>query len=210
MNKRAKKLGLIFFLTLSACSKKQSFKIGALPSEISVSQAEIKNMKTKIPAYGIVIEKNGRKELEVNIEAGDTQSLRIGQKAKAFIGSTTKPISAKVSHILRAVSSETGQSLAWLGPIQKSLITPGQFVTAWIYTSQEKKAVAIPKSAVLLRGGKKFVVIKSQDQYRAQEIKTGISSGKEIEVTTGVKAGDSILTRGGIFFLYPDFKAAED
>ncbi len=210
MNKRAQKLGLIFLLAFSACSKKQRFKIGALPSEISISQAKIENMKTKIPAYGIVIERNGRKALEVNIEAGDTQSLRVGQKAKAFIGSNTKPISAKVSHILRAVSSETGQSLAWLSPSRKSSITPGQFVTAWIYTSQEKKVIAIPKPAVLLRGGKKFVVIKSQDHYRVQEIQTGISSGKEIEVLDGVKAGDSVVTQGGIFFLYPDFKAAED
>ena len=210
MNKRAKKLGLIFLLTLGACSKKQSFKIGSFPGEISIAQAKIKNMKTKIPAYGIVIEKNGRKELEVNIEAGDTQSLRVGQKAKAFIGSASKPVSAKVSHILRAVSSETGQSLAWLRPLGKFPVTPGQFVTAWIYTSKEKKAVAIPKSAVLLRRGRKFVVIKSQDQYRVQEIQTGISSGKEIEVTAGVRAGDPILTQGGIFFLYPDFKAAED
>ncbi len=192
-----------------ACSKKSAFKTGALSNGISIQPIAIAEMRTKIPAYGIVINKNGGKELEVNIEAGDTKSLRIGQEAKAFIGSEKKPLDARVDHILRAVSSETGQSLAWLVPLKKSRISSGQFVRAWIYTSPRKKVLAAPKSSILIRDGSRFIVVKVGSDYRVQKVTTGISSDKKIEISSGLKPGDQILTEGGIFFLYHNFKSAD-
>ncbi len=201
---------LLSIMAPAACSKHSFFKTGNLSDGLILKPAAFMEMRAKIPAYGIVINKDGRKELEVNIEAGDTKSLKVGQEAKAFIGALKTPVPARVARVLRAVSSETGQSLAWLIPLKKFQISPGQFVTAWIYTSRKKKVVAIPKSAILIRNGKKLIVVKAGDDYRVQEIKTGISSDKKIEILSGIQPGDQILTQGGLFFLYPNFKAVDD
>ncbi len=210
MNKNWKKTFFFLLITTFACSRRSSFKTGNLPDEIVTTTATFTEMRAKIPAYGIVINKNGQKELEVNIEAGDTKSLKVGQEAKAFIGSLKTPVPARVGRVLRAVSSETGQSLAWLIPLKKSPISSGQFVTAWIYTSRKRKVIAVPKPSILIRDGKKLIVVKTGDDYQVQEVKTGISSDKEIEISSGLKPGDQILTKGGLFFLYPDFKAVDD
>ena len=51
----------------------------------------------------------------------------------------------------------------------------------------------IPRSAVVKEGNERFVFVKeTSGSFEKKEIKTGIQSGKDIEVISGLKEGDVI------------------
>jgi multidrug efflux pump subunit AcrA (membrane-fusion protein) len=65
--------------------------------------------------------------------------------------------------------------------------------SATIYQEEKKGVMVIPRVAVIKEGNVKFVFVKeSSGAFEKKEIKTGIQSGKDIEVISGLKEGDVI------------------
>ncbi len=73
---------------------------------------------------------------------------------------------------------------------------PGMFVMADVVVARKDSAVVVPKEIILsdLKGKNVFVVDRGRAQLRA--IKTGIESENEIEVMSGLKAGERLVTKG--------------
>jgi RND family efflux transporter MFP subunit len=63
-----------------------------------------------------------------------------------------------------------------------------------VFTTKEKNNVLlIPNSAVTRQEGKSVVFVKNEDKVVANYIKTGFTDGKNVEVVSGLKAGDIVI-----------------
>jgi len=74
------------------------------------------------------------------------------------------------------------------------------FATFRILTGEATQSPAVPESAVVYEGNAAHVWVASGDgllAYRA--IRTGRSSHGLIEVVDGLKPGERIVTKGGLF-----------
>jgi cobalt-zinc-cadmium efflux system membrane fusion protein len=74
------------------------------------------------------------------------------------------------------------------------------FASFRILTSDASDAPAVPESAVVYEGEAAHVWVVSGDgvlAYRA--IHTGRNNGGLVEVLDGLKAGEQIVTKGGLF-----------
>ncbi|MCP9884120.1 hypothetical protein KBY97_03115 [Synechococcus sp. ATX 2A4] len=68
--------------------------------------------------------------------------------------------------------------------------------------------VSIPVAAVVKADGKSLVFVKYGTTYDPVFIKTGSSSGDQIEVSEGVTAGEEVVIQGGLS-LYAESKKSE-
>jgi Cu(I)/Ag(I) efflux system membrane fusion protein len=72
-----------------------------------------------------------------------------------------------------------------------SMLPIGSHVTATIYTGAAR-ALWLPQTAVLSLGMKQVVFVKAGDGFLAHAIVTGLRSGQEVQVVSGLNATDSV------------------
>ncbi len=215
------KLATFFFtattLLLMSCSKTKKFQVPELLDPPVLQKVIFKDLAEQIPAYGISIRNEGRLQSEVNVEAEDSPKLMVGEPAIVRPVPSQLSIRSQVSRVMKSVSAETGQSLAWLDPIEVSSCVPtGEFIYASIVTGIRHHVLTVPRRAILLKEGKTMVIREQREadgkkSYTAQPVVVGLTTEREAEIKSGLKADDQIVVQGGIGFLYPNFKAnAED
>lgn len=76
---------------------------------------------------------------------------------------------------------------------------PGSFVEVYLLSGERNGVLSIPLSALTEEQGVYFVYLKLDGEYyKKQEVKLGISDGSRVEILSGVKDGDTVVTRGAI------------
>lgn len=76
-------------------------------------------------------------------------------------------------------------------------IIAGSYVEVFLLGKSRPDVISIPVSALVESQGLFFVYIQvNEDDYRKQEVKTGASDGKNIEILSGLKAGDKVVVKG--------------
>ena len=71
-------------------------------------------------------------------------------------------------------------------------------MSAYVYLNRDQKnTVALPIDAVMRNGKLAYVWIKTgNNKFKMQSVTTGAESGNQIEITSGLKAGDVVVTSG--------------
>jgi cobalt-zinc-cadmium efflux system membrane fusion protein len=91
------------------------------------------------------------------------------------------------------------------------LLKPGMFATVTIDAKgvQTEKAILLPEEAVFLDGSRNYVFIQTApDKFEVREITAGRTLGKRLEVTHGLRQGDSVAVKGA-FILKSELKKGE-
>jgi cobalt-zinc-cadmium efflux system membrane fusion protein len=78
----------------------------------------------------------------------------------------------------------------------------GMYTDIEIKTTAAGQAVMIPRSAVQTVGDRQVVYVANRSEpgkFVEREVRLGESSGEQVEVVSGVKPGDQIVTKGSFF-----------
>ncbi|MFM7855351.1 MAG: efflux RND transporter periplasmic adaptor subunit, partial [Flammeovirgaceae bacterium] len=75
-------------------------------------------------------------------------------------------------------------------------LIPGQFVKVQLILKSIDDAILVPSEAVIPDQGGKKVFIADNGKAKEVKIETGIRTEKSLEVLSGLKAGDTLLTTG--------------
>jgi len=75
----------------------------------------------------------------------------------------------------------------------------GMSVEVWLIGGSRQGVLTLPLSALTEEQGTKFVYIKkSAEHYEKREVTTGDTDGERIEIKSGVKPGETVVTKGAI------------
>lgn len=78
-------------------------------------------------------------------------------------------------------------------------MVPGSFVEVYLLSGERNGVLSLPISALTEEQGVYFVYLKLDEEcYKKQEVKLGTSDGSRVEILSGVKDGDTVVTRGAI------------
>jgi len=146
-------------------------------------------------------------ELTVNVPSADMAPLRVGQpllfSTDAFPG---KEFAGKVAHINPSVSS-ADRSVRVIAEVTNvpEVLKGGLFVKGRIVTGVRKGVVQVPRAALLSwnvadRKGEVFVV--DNNVARRRGVTTGTVQGDRVEIPSGLRPGETVVTRGA--FLLSD------
>lgn len=78
-------------------------------------------------------------------------------------------------------------------------IVPGSFAEVYLLSSELSDVISIPASALTEEQGLYFVYLRLDEEgYKKQEVKIGMADGSRVEVLSGLKEGDVVVTQGAI------------
>lgn len=76
-------------------------------------------------------------------------------------------------------------------------VIPGSYVEVYLLSSPMSDVLALPHTALTEEQGTFFVYLQlDAEGYKKQEVKLGADNGKEVQILSGLKAGDKVVTEG--------------
>lgn len=76
-------------------------------------------------------------------------------------------------------------------------LIPGSFVEVYLLTRPLENTLSVPVSALIEEQGIYSVYVRvHEEHYRKQEVTLGANNGVEVQILSGLKAGDEVVTRG--------------
>lgn len=78
-------------------------------------------------------------------------------------------------------------------------IVPGAFAEVYLLSDKRQNVISLPVSAITEEQGLNFVYIQLDETcYKKQEVTLGCTDGNRVEITSGLKGGESVVTQGAI------------
>lgn len=78
-------------------------------------------------------------------------------------------------------------------------IVPGAFADIWLITGERDNVLSVPVSALTEEQGVFYVYVmhgNDGDEFEKREVSLGGNNGRNVEILSGIKAGDKVVTHG--------------
>jgi len=181
---------------LQAAKAMESYTIITAPISGQIVEKRINLGEMALPGQPLIkIEDNRNLRLEVTVKDMDILSIQPGKPVKVQIDAMPgTEISGTVSQVVQASDVRTHSFIVKIDiPASKGLIT-GMYGKAF-FTIGKREAILVPKSAVVEMSGISGVYIVSADRGAVfQMIQVGEERGNFVEVITGLKKGDRVIS----------------
>lgn len=159
----------------------------------------IENMGAKHPMFTIV--DNRRLELTITVPASRIAGVTVGQPVRFTTDALPgRGFEGRVSFINPA-ADEASRTVKVVATVENAdgALKSGYFVKGSIVTGSRSGILRIPRGALLTfdpitNAGVVFVVAGDKAARRA--VTVGIASGSEVEIVSGLAAGDTVVSRG--------------
>ena len=141
-------------------------------------------------------------DLTVTVPSSEMGALRVGQpltfSTDAVPGRT---FTGKVKFINPAVD-ESNRSVKVVAEVEnrQEVLKGGLFVTGRIVTGKRTGVLQAPRASLLswdVGGRKASLFVVTDNVARLRQVATGVVSGDEVEIVSGLSAGEMVITRGG-------------
>lgn len=136
--------------------------------------------------------------VEVKVPEVQVASVKVGLKAEvvfeAFPGRVFKAVVDRVAPIVDSTSRTKTIRLTFEGDASK--VNLGMFAKVKLFLETRAPEVLAPESSVISRLGKKFVFVVEGEKAVRREVAVGTAVDGMVELLSGVKAGEALVTRG--------------
>ena len=151
------------------------------------------------PGMGILkIGDYNRLRLQANVAQQDAIAIRVGSPILAAVpGTGIKPIRGKITSIFPQTDNQTRTvTVEAVVDNPGGQLQSGQFLEMGIITARQANALSVPQSALVDFKDRPAVWVVEGDVARRKSITLGMVSGERVEVTSGLKPGDLVITSG--------------
>lgn len=77
------------------------------------------------------------------------------------------------------------------------MLKPGMFITAEVAVDYRDRATTVPAAAIQRGNGEEVVFVAEADgRFERREVQTGVRSGNRIEIVSGLKPGERVVSSG--------------
>lgn len=136
--------------------------------------------------------------VEGNVFESDISKLKLGQDARISLGAyPNKVFRGTVTFVASELDPVKRTLHLWVSVDNKEgLLKPELFAKIALIVERKRGALTVPVGAIIDDGAEKFVFIKNGNQFIRQDVATGVSDDRYIEITDGLHAGDKVVTDG--------------
>jgi cobalt-zinc-cadmium efflux system membrane fusion protein len=140
--------------------------------------------------------------LLADVYESDVPLIRIGQPVKVQVAAYPKEsFSARVAYVGVAVDPATHRvAVRSVVENHEHKLKPDMFASFRLLTDSEVQALAVPVTAIVHDGGKTSVWIRQNgNQFGRREVDVGLEQAGYVQIISGLKAGDQVVSEGSIF-----------
>jgi cobalt-zinc-cadmium efflux system membrane fusion protein len=132
----------------------------------------------------------------------DALKVGVGQDIEfAVLGFPGRVFKAKLDYVAAALDPATHRLLVRATVVNADgALRPEMFANVTIFTSKDRRGVAVPRSALIYDGSNVSVwAVREDKSIEKRTIATGEIDGDFIQVIEGLAPGDTIVTKGTLF-----------
>jgi RND family efflux transporter MFP subunit len=148
---------------------------------------------TVVSTYSVLV--------SVEVTEAIINSIHPGQTVDVFITAASPTpftgIVATVSPAANQMTSTFTIEVAVSNP--QGIVRPGMFAEVFFIRAASENAIVVPRAAVTNEDGYQVVYIEQHSIAHRRIVETGIDTGTEIEILTGVNIGEMLIVVGQSF-----------
>jgi RND family efflux transporter MFP subunit len=136
----------------------------------------------------------------VNVPQVFAAGIKVGQDASVYQrDDPSRQFAGKVTRTADALDANTRTLLTEVRvPNPDNALRPGMYLQVRFVFSRVNPSVRLPAAAIVVRTGpRKVAVLDSRNAVHYHDVQLGRDFGDEIEVLTGVNAGDTVVIHPG-------------
>jgi len=141
----------------------------------------------------LTIERDGVYRLEASVDESRLPSVHVGQAIEVALEALDRKLSARVSEIVPAVDAASRSYVVKIDLPAMPQLRSGMFGRA-TFQLGSRKVVVVPASAIVEHGQLQSVFVVEDGTARTRLVTTGQRAKDNVEVLSGVTAGDRIVT----------------
>lgn len=135
--------------------------------------------------------------LELRADYHELKFIKPGMAVEVSQLAGGEKVSGKVIYVSQMVDEVSRKGFVRVELDNKDgRLRSGEFAMGAVQLDQEHKTVVIPRQAVQLISGESVVFVPDKDSYITRVVKTGSSSGGNIEIISGLKPGEAYVSEG--------------
>ncbi len=144
-----------------------------------------------------VINQTGQLKLDFTIPEKYTGKIKIGQVVSFSFENSDKKYTAKIIATESSVAENT-RSLKVRSLVQTKddKLLPGAFAKVQLSFEPDPNTIMIPTQAVIPQARVKKVIVYDNGLARFNDVTTGVRDSAKIQITEGLKAGDTVVLTG--------------
>lgn len=145
-------------------------------------------------------------KLDFSVPEKYTSQVKVGQAVNFTTEGSSKKYTAKIMATESGVTQNT-RTLMIRGIVQNkdAGLVPGVFAKVVLDFDPDPNAIVIPTQAVIPQARGKKVILYNGGIAKFTDVTTGIRDSSSVQITSGLKAGDTIVTTG-LLSVRPDSK----
>lgn len=135
--------------------------------------------------------------VDITIYPKDLPHVREGLNADIDLGDGLTPVRGRIAFVSPHLSEATRTAYARLKLANvDGRLRPGMFVKANISVSTEAAEIRVPRTAIQRFEESSVVFINKDGEFKPRPVKVGRVNGRYAEIVSGLKKGESFVTRG--------------
>ena len=142
---------------------------------------------------------DGADQMKVVVSVSETlvPKLAAGDTADVYISSIDQSFTATIRSMERAANVQTKLYTVTLGiPADVTGLLSGMFADVTFHTDVSENTIVVPTEAILTSNDVQYVYVVENDTARYVEVTTGLTGSGVTEITSGLTAGEQLVTVG--------------
>lgn len=162
---------------------------------VTMNAVENSFVSTSMPVAVI----HGADQMKVVVSVSETlvPKLAAGDTADVYISSIDQSFTATIRSVERAANVQTKLYTVTLGiPADVTGLLSGMFADVTFHTDVSENTIVVPTEAILTSNDVQYVYVVENDTARYVEVTTGLTGSGVTEITSGLTAGEQLVTVG--------------
>jgi len=136
------------------------------------------------------------------VRESEAADVKLGQQIEfSVLALPGRIFKAKINYVAAAIDPNTRRLLvrATLDNAE-DFLKPEMFASVTIFAGEDRNSVGVAKQALIYEGERVRLWVAHDDRsIELREIQTGLVNGDMVEVTSNLKPGEKVITRGSLF-----------
>jgi HlyD family secretion protein len=144
------------------------------------------------------VENPNKLELEISVPEENLRLVRVGQSVKVQFDAVNQTINGTIQQIVPAANAQSRSFLVKIPLNNSSKLISGMFGRIALPLGANRETLLVPTKALIQRGQLQGVYVVESTEEKAiavlRWVKTGKPQNEQIEIVSGLKTGDRIIT----------------
>ena len=156
----------------------------------------------------VTISQVSQMKIDFTVPEKYSNQIKVGQYVNFTVEGSERAYTARVTATESGVAENTRSILVRAAVHGDQVgLTPGKFARVKLAFDPDHNAIVVPTQAIIPQARGKRVYVYQNGIAKAVDVETGVRDSAYIQVTSGLKAGDTVIITG-LLAVKPDAKVA--